>query len=56
MSWGQAYKAVLSHFVGNEPSDRRYQARARARIEQGDHPSAYPERVGFRFARMFSRE
>jgi len=55
MSWGEAYAVALERMVGSKASSRRYQARCKARIAQGCHPSVYPERVGFRFARLFSQ-
>lgn len=55
MTWDQAYREALERMTGAAPSSLRYQARSKARIAKGNHPSIYPERVGYRFAFMFSK-
>jgi len=56
LDWGEAYHVALERLTGSGSSSKRYQARACHRIDLGDHPSVYSERVGYRFARMFGRK
>lgn len=53
ITWSQAHSMAIDRLLGTGPSSLRYQARARARIDQGAHPEVYPRRVRERFARLF---
>ena len=53
ITWSEAHSMAIDRLVGTGPSSLRYQARARARIEQGAHPEIYPRMVRERFSNMF---